>query len=74
MLKISAFYFSWNTEICQDPPTCGQDDLVLSSTKLVLFVVPGGAAIHPFDNLALNHLARQLSRHPSNYVAGKTVI
>ena len=29
MLKISAFYFMWNPEICQDPPTCGQDDLVL---------------------------------------------
>jgi hypothetical protein len=29
MLKISAFYFMWNPEICHDPPTCGQDDLVL---------------------------------------------
>jgi hypothetical protein len=29
MPKISAFYFMWNPEICQDPPTCGQDDLVL---------------------------------------------
>jgi hypothetical protein len=29
MLKISAFYFMWNSEICQDPPTCGQYDLVL---------------------------------------------
>ena len=24
--KISAVYFMWNPEICQDPPTCGQDD------------------------------------------------
>ena len=30
MLKISAVYFMWNPEICQDPPTWGQDDLVLS--------------------------------------------
>ena len=29
MLKISVVYFMWNPEICQDPPTCGQDDLVL---------------------------------------------
>ena len=27
--KISAFYFVWNPEICQDPPICGKDDLVL---------------------------------------------
>ena len=30
MLKISAVYFMWNPEICQDPPTCGQDDLAFS--------------------------------------------
>ena len=29
MLKISVVYFMWNPEICQDPPTWGQDDLVL---------------------------------------------
>ena len=45
----------------------------ISSTKLVIFVVPGGTAIHSFDYLALNHLTRQLSRHPSNNVSGKTV-
>ena len=46
----------------------------ISSTKLVIFVVPSGTAIHSFDYLAINHLRRQLiSRHPLNYVAGKTV-
>ena len=44
----------------------------ISSPTLVLFVVLGGATIHPFDYLALKHLPRQLSRHPSNYIAGKT--
>ena len=34
MLKMSAFYYIWNPEICQDPPTCGQDDLVLSLKKV----------------------------------------
>ena len=33
MLKISAFYFMWNPEICQDPPTCGQDDQALLMWK-----------------------------------------
>ena len=37
MLKISVVYFMWNPEICQDPPTCGQDDLVLFQ-KLFLLV------------------------------------
>ena len=44
----------------------------ISSPTLVLFVVLGGATIHPFDYLALKHLPRQLSRHPSNYVAGNS--
>ena len=30
ILKVTAIYFIWNPEICQDPPSCGQDDLVLS--------------------------------------------
>jgi hypothetical protein len=30
MLKILVVYLMWNPEICQDPPTCGEDDLVLS--------------------------------------------
>ena len=30
MLNISAVYFMWNPEICQDALPCGQDDLVLS--------------------------------------------
>ena len=29
ILKVTALYVMWNPEICQDPPTCGQDDLVL---------------------------------------------
>ena len=29
ILKVTALYVIWNPEICQDPPTCGQDDLVL---------------------------------------------
>ena len=29
ILKVIALYVMWNPEICQDPPTCGQDDLVL---------------------------------------------
>jgi hypothetical protein len=29
MMKISAVDFMWNTEICQDAPNHGQDDLVL---------------------------------------------
>ena len=29
MLKISAVYFMWNPEICQNTPSCGQNDLVL---------------------------------------------
>ena len=28
MLKILAVYFMWNSEICQDAPNQGQDDLV----------------------------------------------
>ena len=35
ILKVTALYVMWNPEICQDPPTCGQDDLVLSSKKFV---------------------------------------
>ena len=34
MLKISAVYFMWNPEICQDAPNCGLDDLVLSVSHL----------------------------------------
>ena len=34
MPRISAFYLMWNPEICQDPPTCGQVDLVLSLKKI----------------------------------------
>ena len=33
MLKISAVYFMLNPEIWQEPPTCGQDDLVLLMLK-----------------------------------------
>jgi hypothetical protein len=29
ILKVTALYVIWNPEICQDPPTCSQDDLVL---------------------------------------------
>ena len=29
ILKVIALYLIWNPEICKDPPTCGQDDLVL---------------------------------------------
>ena len=29
ILKVTALYVILNTEICQDPFTCGQDDLVL---------------------------------------------
>ena len=36
MLKISAVYFMWNPEICQDPPTCDQDDLVLSMSNTTI--------------------------------------
>ena len=38
MLKISVVYFMWNQEICQDPPTCRQDDLVLYLIKLSINV------------------------------------
>ena len=41
MLKISAVYFMWNPEICQDPPICGQDDLVL----LIHFYINQGIAV-----------------------------
>ena len=41
MLKISAVYFMWNPETCQDPPTCGQDDLVLLWKKIRRFVDSG---------------------------------
>ena len=39
MLKISALCFIWNPEICQDPPTCGQDDLVpwISISKVTIY-------------------------------------
>ena len=30
MLKISGVYLIGNPEICQDPPSCGQDDQTLS--------------------------------------------
>ena len=30
LLKISAVYLIGNPEICQDPPSCGQDDQTLS--------------------------------------------
>ena len=38
-LKISAVYFMWNPEICQDAPNQGQDDLVLLSSKNSFFNV-----------------------------------
>ena len=38
MLKISALYFMWNPENCQNPPTCGQDDLVLLMGLDILFL------------------------------------
>ena len=36
ILKVTALYVIWNQEICQDPPTCGQDDLVLCCAIAVL--------------------------------------
>ena len=33
ILKVTSLYLMWNPEICQDPPSWGQDDLVLLSTK-----------------------------------------
>ena len=33
MLKISGVYLIGNPEICQDPPSCGQDDQTLSIHK-----------------------------------------
>ena len=29
ILKVTALYLMWNQKICKDPPSCGQDDLVL---------------------------------------------
>ena len=29
ILKVTALYLVWSQEICQDAPSCGQDDLVL---------------------------------------------
>ena len=43
-------------------------ELVYLLPTLVLFVVLSGTAIHTFDYFALNHLTKQLSRLPSNYV------
>jgi len=37
ILKVAALYVMWNPEICQDPPTCGQDDLVLSFWNKLTF-------------------------------------
>ena len=34
ILKVTALYVILNLEICQNPPTCGQDDLVLLRKKL----------------------------------------
>jgi hypothetical protein len=34
ILKVTALYVIWNPEICQDPTTCGQDDLVLYKSCL----------------------------------------
>ena len=41
MLKISVVYFMWNPEICQDPPTCEQDDLVFLIADLSSFLNGG---------------------------------
>ena len=37
ILKVTALYVMWNPEICQDPSTCCQDDLVLYSLQVDLF-------------------------------------
>ena len=37
MLKISAVDFMWNPEICHEPTTCDQNDLVLLTHKSKLF-------------------------------------
>ena len=34
MLKISGVYLIGKPEICQDPPSCGQDDQTLSASPL----------------------------------------
>ena len=37
MLKISGVYLIGNPEICQDPPSCGQDDQTLSLKTLFTY-------------------------------------
>ena len=49
ILKVTALYVIWNPEICRDPPTCGQDDLVLLIKKKLNLVPPHGKA-----NLKIN--------------------
>ena len=51
MVKISVVYFMWNPEICQDPPTCGLDDLVLSA-----MVGPKSKVLDKNQNTALTKL------------------
>ena len=36
MLKISDLYLIGNPEICQEPPSCGQDDQTLLTLKYFL--------------------------------------
>jgi hypothetical protein len=54
MLKISALYFMWNPEICQDAPNQGQDDLVLwwnQSYGYIALDETGGYCLSLTDNL-----------------------
>ena len=55
ILKVTALYLMWNPEICQDPRSCGQDDLVLylnSSWHLYLdSTVSRAAAINNFTKI-----------------------
>ena len=60
MLKISGVYLIGNPEICQDPPSCGQDDqtlLIGTSTFYILFLLSLHRQ-HMHSQERLHHLLR----------------
>ena len=61
ILKVTALYVIWNPEICPDPPTCGQHDVVLLS-RLIIFMYPK-LSLKLFPKIG-NELIDQKKTHP----------
>ena len=59
ILKVTALYVIWNPEICPDPPTCGQHDVVLLS-RLISSMYPK-LSLKLFPKLVMNWLIKKLT-------------